>query len=101
MLPCSALSLFSRALISSFCLAHARDSLSTDPEAYGANSQSPYQSYISAPDLKPPELLFTKNVGGLADGYLFIGLDGKPDSTQNVPSIFSQCYPETTSKLRY
>lgn len=67
---------------------HAGDTVSTDSNTYGANSQSPYQTFISAPELKPPEILVTKNVGGLADGYLFIGLDGKPDSTQNVPCIY-------------
>lgn len=70
---------------------HAGDTVSTDSNTYGANSQSPYQTFISAPELKPPEILVTKNVGGLADGYLFIGLDGKPDSTQNVPCIYGQC----------
>lgn len=74
--------------LSLLSLVQARDSVSTDATAYGANSQSPFQTYVSAPDLKPPELLFTKNAGGLADGYLFLGVNGKPDSTQNVPSIF-------------
>jgi hypothetical protein len=78
------------ALLSLLAFVHAQDSVSTDANAYGANSQSPYQTFVSAPDLKPPELLFTKNEGKLADGYLFIGLNGKPESTQNVPSIYGQ-----------
>lgn len=69
----------------------AEDKVSTDPNTYGAISHSPYQTFISAPDLKPPELLVTKNEGAIADGYVFIGVNGKPDSTQNVPCIFGLC----------
>ncbi len=87
MLPRS-LSRLATALLPIISLTHAQGAFSTDLNAYGATSQSPYQTFISAPDLKPPELLFTKNAGPLADGYLFIGLDGKPDSTQNVPCIY-------------
>jgi hypothetical protein len=87
------LSAFASTSLLSFSLVNALDTLSTDVDTYGANSQSPYQTYVSAPDLKPPELLFTKNEGGLADGYLFIGLNGKPDSTQNVPCIYGQSWP--------
>ncbi len=78
------------ALLHLLSLVRARDAVSSDLNAYGANSQSPYQSFISAPDLKPPELLFTKTEAGIADGYLFIGVNGKPDSTQNVPSIYGK-----------
>lgn len=81
------------ALLSLLSLVHAGDTVSTDVNTYGATSQSPYQTFISAPDLKPPELLITKNVGKLANGYLFIGVDGKPDSTQNLPCIYGQCLP--------
>ena len=88
MLPSFSVSRFAMTLLSLFPLVHAKDSLSTDVNAYGVDSQSPYQTFVSAPDLNPPELLITKNSEGLADGYLFIGLDGKPDSTQNVPSIY-------------
>jgi hypothetical protein len=70
---------------------YAGDAVSYNVETYGATSQSPHQTFISAPDLKPPELLISKNVGELADGYLFIGVDGKPDSAQNVPCIYGQC----------
>ena len=76
------------ALLSLLALIHARDSVSNDVNIYGLTSSSPFQSFESAPDLKPSELLFTKNEAGIADGYLFIGLNGKPDSTQNVPCIY-------------
>ena len=88
MLPSLAHLQLGLALLASFSSVHAKDAVSSDLNAYGANSQSPYQSFVSAPDLKPPELLFTKNEAGIADGYLFIGVNGKPDSTQNVPSIY-------------
>lgn len=78
-------------LLSLHPLVHGKDTVSTDVNVYGTNSQSPYQAFISAPDLKPPELLITENAGGLSGGYLFIGLNGKPDSTQNVPCIYGQC----------
>lgn len=88
-------------LLSLLSLVQARDSVSFDANTYGANSQSPFQTFVSTPDLKPPELLFTKNAGGLADGYLFLGVNGKPDSIQNVPSIFGQYRsPQSTSKVR-
>lgn len=75
-------------LFSSFV--RAQEAPSTDPATYGADTETPFQTYVSAPDLKPPQLLISKNEGELADGYLFIGLDGEPDSTQNVPCIFGQ-----------
>jgi hypothetical protein len=89
-----------------FCLlpfVHARDAVSSDLNAYGASSQSPYQSFVSAPDLKPPELLFTKNEAGISDGYLFIGVNGKPGSTQNVPSIYggAQSKEQRRIKIKY
>jgi hypothetical protein len=90
MLPSFSLPAFTSIFLLSISLVNALDTLSTDVNTYGANSQSPFQTYVSAPDLKPPELLFTKNEDGLADGYLFIGLNGKPDSTQNVPCIYGQ-----------
>jgi len=80
---------------------YAGDVVSTDVEAYGATSQSPYQTFISAPDLKPPELLLSTNLGGLANGYLFIGVDGKPDSSQNVPCIYGLCSAQTLLELRF
>jgi hypothetical protein len=75
-------------LFSSFV--HSQEAPSTDPAAYGADTETPFQTYVSAPDLKPPQLLITKNEGQLTDGYLFIGVDGEPDSMQNVPCIFGQ-----------
>jgi hypothetical protein len=80
---------------------HGGDAVSTDVEAYGATSQSPYQTFISAPDLKPPELLISTNLGELANGYLFIGVDGKPESTQNVPCIYGLCSVDTRLELRF
>lgn len=90
MLPLVSLPQLGLALLHLLSLVHAGDVVSYDLNTYGANSQSPYQSFVSAPDLKPPELLFTKNEPGIADGYLFIGVNGKPDSTQNVPSIYGR-----------
>ncbi|KAI9702782.1 MAG: hypothetical protein M1836_007996 [Candelina mexicana] len=69
-------------------VAHAIDTLSTSNDTYGASSDTPWQTYQSAPRLKPPELLVTKAEQGLEDGLVFVGINGEPGSTQNVPCIF-------------
>ena len=69
-----------------FSLAHA---FYTDPDAYSNSSETPYMDLTSAPALKPPELLFSKNnVDELMDGHLFISLYGNLSSDQSVPSIY-------------
>lgn len=80
-------------------IVRAIDSVSTDINAYGTDGDTPFQTYVSNPDVKPPELLITKAEQGLADGYLFIGVDGKPASTQNVPCIFGTPFPLLASFL--
>ncbi len=82
-------------------VAHAIDSMSTDNNTYGASSDTPWQTYLSAPSLKPPELLITKAEQGLADGLVFLGVLGEPSSTQNVPCIFGETdhYPFTFRAL--
>ncbi|KAI9714163.1 MAG: hypothetical protein M1812_006491 [Candelaria pacifica] len=69
-------------------IAHAIDTLSTSNDTYGASNDTPWQTYLSAPSLKPPEILVTKAEQGLADGLVFVGVNGEPASTQNVPCIF-------------
>jgi hypothetical protein len=77
-------------LLSASSPVHAQDAFSTDLETYGTNDPSgtPFQTYLSNPDVKPPELQINSNQSGLAPGYVFIGVDGKPTSGQNVPVIY-------------
>jgi hypothetical protein len=39
-------------------------------------------------NVKPPELQINANSSGLAPGYVFVGVDGKPTSGQNFPVIY-------------
>ncbi|KAF2496591.1 hypothetical protein BU16DRAFT_458891 [Lophium mytilinum] len=64
------------------------DSISFDVNSYGNDDPTPFQTYLSNQDVKPPELLVTKNSSGLSDGFVFIGVDGKPTSGQNNPVIY-------------
>lgn len=73
----------------------AQDSVSTDPSTYGADDESPYQSYISNTDVKPLELLVTTAKNGTADGYVFLGIDGDPSSGQNIPCIYGKLILES------
>ena len=64
---------------------------STDASTYGDDSPTPFQTFMSNTDVKPPELLVTKYVDSVPNsGYMFVGVDGKPSSTQNVPCIFGK-----------
>ncbi|KAK5174743.1 uncharacterized protein LTR77_001826 [Saxophila tyrrhenica] len=69
-------------------LAFSQDSVSYDMQDYSAQSESPSQSYMSNANVSPPEMLVNKNGSGLMDGYIFIGVDGSPDSGQDWPTIF-------------
>jgi hypothetical protein len=77
-------------LLAASSLVHAQDSVSFDINSYGQGDASgtPFQTYQSNSDLKPPQLQINKNSSGLAPGYVFIGVDGAPTSTQNWPTIF-------------
>ncbi|KIW06096.1 uncharacterized protein PV09_03265 [Verruconis gallopava] len=68
----------------------AGDSISTDLDTYGSGDSqgTPYQTYLSNADVKPPQLQINSNSSGTAPGYVFIGVDGKPTSGQNVPVIY-------------
>lgn len=67
-----------------------QDSVSHDIDTYGSNDPSgtPFQTYMSNTDVKPPQLQINSNQSGLASGYVFIGVDGEPTSSQNWPAIF-------------
>ncbi|KAF2442176.1 hypothetical protein P171DRAFT_433735 [Karstenula rhodostoma CBS 690.94] len=69
---------------------YAQDSVSFDFDNYGKDDASgtPYQTFKSNADVKPPQLQINKNETGLADGLVFIGVDGAPTSGQNWPSIW-------------
>jgi hypothetical protein len=75
-------------LVSSLPLAFSQDSVSYNLASYGSGSDSPSQTYMSNANVQPPEMLVNKNGTGLAEGYVFIGVDGKPDSGQNWPAIY-------------
>lgn len=64
---------------------HAQDSISFDLDTYakGDTLGSPYQTFKSNADVKPPQMHINKNGTGLADGLVFIGIDGTPTSSQN------------------
>jgi hypothetical protein len=53
---------------------------------------TPFQSYMSNTEVKPPQLQINKNSSGLAPGLVFVGVDGKPTSGQNWPTIFGECF---------
>jgi hypothetical protein len=69
---------------------YAQDSVSFDFDTYGQGdaSGSPYQTFKSNTNVKPPQMQINKNETGLADGLVFVGVDGKPTSGQNWPSIW-------------
>ena len=77
-------------LLAALPLAFSQDSVAYDAGSYGAESESPSQSYMSNANVSPPEMLVTRNGTALADGYIFIGVDGKPESGQNWPAIFGE-----------
>lgn len=77
-------------LLGSLPAAYCQDSVSYDFDSYGAGDAkgTPAQSYMSNTNLKPPQMQINKNQSGLADGYVFLGMDGEPTSGQNWPTIY-------------
>lgn len=77
-------------ILTSQSFVHAADSISTNFDTYAAGDSlgTPYQTYLSNSDVKPPELQINANSSGLAPGYVFVGVDGKPTSNQNFPVIY-------------
>ncbi|KUI56482.1 hypothetical protein VP1G_03823 [Cytospora mali] len=69
----------------------AIDSVSFDSTPYQANSDtSPYQTFKSSPRVEPPELLIYANTSSrIMDGYVLIGVDGKPSSGSRSPIIYN------------
>jgi hypothetical protein len=45
-----------------------------------------FQSFRSNPELKAPRLCIN-STKGISDGYVFLGIDGNPDSEMNRPTI--------------
>lgn len=71
--------------------AYAQDAVSFNNDTYGVDDAegTPYQTFKSNPDVKPPVLQIHKNeTGGLADGLVFVGVNGGPSSGQNWPTIW-------------
>ncbi|UPX11682.1 uncharacterized protein EKO05_0002276 [Ascochyta rabiei] len=78
---------------------YSQDSVSYDLGTYGTNDSkgTPSQSYMSNTYVKPPQIQVNKDESGLADGYVFLGMDGRPTSGQNWPTIYGNCIDDTTS----
>lgn len=70
----------------------AQDSISYDFDAYDAadDNGSPYQTFVSNENVKPPVIHVNSNSSGMADGYIFLGVNEKPSSEQNWPTIFGK-----------
>ncbi|KAK3717490.1 hypothetical protein LTR37_005880 [Vermiconidia calcicola] len=75
-------------LLASLQLAFSQDSVSYDIDSYGGGTESPSQTYMSNTIVQPPEMQVNRNGTGLQSGYIFIGVDGAPDSGQNWPAIY-------------
>ncbi|KAF2258923.1 hypothetical protein CC78DRAFT_537429 [Lojkania enalia] len=71
-------------------LGFAQDTVSYDYDSYGENDPegTPFQTFMSNGDVKPPQMHINSNQSGLAPGYVFLGIDGEPTSEQNFPTIF-------------
>lgn len=67
-----------------------QDSVSYDFDTYGTNDPNgtPAQTYMSNANMKPPQMQINKNESGLAEGFIFLGMDGEPTSGQNWPTIY-------------
>jgi hypothetical protein len=80
------------ALLASWPLAASQDSISYDFDSYGNGDSSgtPYQTYMSNTNVKPPQMQINRNGTALMDGYVFVGVDGEPTSGQNWPAIFGK-----------
>ncbi|KAF2734421.1 hypothetical protein EJ04DRAFT_512544 [Polyplosphaeria fusca] len=66
----------------------AQDVVSFNNETYANVSGSPYQTFRSNTDLRPPEFLINRNSSEIATGLVFISVQGKPSSEQNFPGIY-------------
>lgn len=79
-------------VLASLAFTRAQDSVSFDLNTYGQDDASgtPYQSYRSNTQVKPPQVQINSNRTGLADGYVFLGIDGEPTSGQNWPVIYGK-----------
>lgn len=66
------------------------DSISYDSDTYEAGAEQPYQTFVSSPNVNPPEMLVYTKAAGISDGYVFLGIDGSPSAgkDQTVPCIF-------------
>jgi len=83
-------------------LVTAQDSVSYDFDSYGAEDPSgtPYQTYRSNVDVKPPQMQINRNGTALMDGHVFLGINGLPTSGQNWPAIFGTSFYFPGSWLR-
>jgi hypothetical protein len=72
----------------------AQDSVSYDFDSYGAEDPSgtPYQTYRSNVDVKPPQMQINRNGTALMSGHVFLGINGLPTSGQNWPAIFGTSF---------
>jgi hypothetical protein len=94
-------SVFTRASLSLFQLSSlllplvtAQDSVSYDFNSYGADDPSgtPYQTYRSNANVKPPQMQINRNGTALQSGCVFLGINGLPTSGQNWPAIFGMSF---------
>jgi hypothetical protein len=78
------------ALLGSLSFVISQDSVSYDFDSYGQGDSlgTPVQSYMSNTNVKPPQVYISTNGTGLADGYVFLGMDGQTTSGQNWPAIY-------------
>ena len=72
----------------------AQDSVSYDFDSYGASDPSgtPYQTYMSNTNVKPPQMQINRNGTALQSGLVFLGINGLPTSGQNWPAIFGMSF---------
>lgn len=86
---------FTTGLLEFIRVVYCQDSVSYDLDSYGAGDAkgTPAQSYMSNTNVKPPQMQINKNQSGLADGYVFLGMDGEPTSGQNWPTIYGTKFP--------
>ncbi|KAF2835004.1 hypothetical protein M501DRAFT_999555 [Patellaria atrata CBS 101060] len=81
-------------------IAGAQDTVSTDYDSYSSADSvgTPFQTYKSNTQAKPPIFQINSNQSGLADGLYFLGIDGQPSSQQNFPVIVDMS-PERMGSL--
>ena len=80
----------------------SQDSVSYDLDSYGQGDASgtPFQTYMSNSNVKPPQMQINGNGTGLAGGYMFLGMNGEPTSGQNWPTIYGTYSSSTTISLK-